>query len=240
MKNLSNLYQLKSLQSISKQAKSKQAGFTLVEIAIVLVIIGLLLGGVLKGQELISSAKVRSLNDKVTGFAAAWYGFHDRYRGVPGDYTAASTTILATLTNGGGDSLVNTNAERGQVWTHLAASGLISGSYSGSTTGATYACATTLCPDNGYARGMQISYGNEGQANVGNANELVSGSSIPVEILAELDRKIDDGNANSGLMQLGNGGGGWNTTASAACLSTALYNVLSPSANCAAVFRNLN
>ena len=39
----------------------KQTGFTLIEIAIVLVIIGLLLGGVLKGQELITSARVRNL-----------------------------------------------------------------------------------------------------------------------------------------------------------------------------------
>ncbi|MFM6979393.1 MAG: prepilin-type N-terminal cleavage/methylation domain-containing protein [Methylophilaceae bacterium] len=38
-----------------------QSGFTLIELAIVLVIIGLLLGGVLKGQELISSAKVKNL-----------------------------------------------------------------------------------------------------------------------------------------------------------------------------------
>ena len=35
-------------------------GFTLIEIAIVLVVIGLLLGGVLKGQELITGARVRS------------------------------------------------------------------------------------------------------------------------------------------------------------------------------------
>lgn len=228
MKNLSNLRQ------------ARQSGFTLVEIAIVLVIIGLLLGGVLKGQELISSAKVRSLNDKVSGFTAAWYGFHDRYRGVPGDYSAASTTILATLTNGGGDSLVNSNVERGQVWTHLAASGLISGSFDGTASGLSYACALTRCPNNGFSRGMLINYGNEGLANTGNANELVSGASIPVAILAELDRKIDDGNANSGIMQLGNGGGGWSAAASAACFTTPLYNVLAPSANCAAVFRNLN
>ncbi|MEN3354377.1 MAG: hypothetical protein V7640_2535, partial [Betaproteobacteria bacterium] len=38
----------------------RASGFTLIEIAIVLVIIGLLLGGVLKGQELITSARVRN------------------------------------------------------------------------------------------------------------------------------------------------------------------------------------
>ncbi|CAN6133542.1 Prokaryotic N-terminal methylation site [Methylophilaceae bacterium] len=41
--------------------KKQQLGFTLIELAIVLVIIGLLLGGVLKGQELINSAKVKSM-----------------------------------------------------------------------------------------------------------------------------------------------------------------------------------
>ncbi len=35
-----------------------QAGFTLVELAIVMIIIGLLIAGVLKGQALISNAKV--------------------------------------------------------------------------------------------------------------------------------------------------------------------------------------
>ena len=58
--------------------KKTQSGFTLIEIAIVLVIIGLLLGGVLKGQELINSAKVRSLTNKVDGITAAWFAFQDR------------------------------------------------------------------------------------------------------------------------------------------------------------------
>ncbi|HVS27365.1 MAG TPA: prepilin-type N-terminal cleavage/methylation domain-containing protein, partial [Burkholderiales bacterium] len=48
----------------------KQSGFTLIEIAIVLVIIGLLLGGVLKGQELITSARVRNLISQQDGIKA--------------------------------------------------------------------------------------------------------------------------------------------------------------------------
>jgi len=40
--------------------KRAQTGFTLVEIAIVLVIIGLLLGGILKGQEMITQAKIKN------------------------------------------------------------------------------------------------------------------------------------------------------------------------------------
>ena len=67
----------------------KQQGFTLIEIAIVLVIIGLLLGGVLKGQELITSARVRNLISQQDGVKVAYFGFLDRYRALPGDYTAS-------------------------------------------------------------------------------------------------------------------------------------------------------
>lgn len=48
----------------------RQQGFTLVEMAIVLVIIGLLLGGILKGQELITSARVRNIADQNSGVQA--------------------------------------------------------------------------------------------------------------------------------------------------------------------------
>jgi prepilin-type N-terminal cleavage/methylation domain-containing protein len=69
----------------------RQQGFTLVEMAIVLVIIGLLLGGILKGQELITSARVRNIADQNSGVqAGAYYGFIDRYRQVPGDWSQSS------------------------------------------------------------------------------------------------------------------------------------------------------
>ena len=65
--------------------KNSQKGFTLVEIAIVLVIIGLLLGGILKGQEMITQAKIKNVIADVTGVSAAMYGYQDRYRALPGD-----------------------------------------------------------------------------------------------------------------------------------------------------------
>src|SRR5438034_8642401 len=71
----------------------RQQGFTLIEIAIVLVIIGLLLGGVLKGQELITSARVRNLISMQDGIKAAYFGFLDRYRALPGDYAQATANI---------------------------------------------------------------------------------------------------------------------------------------------------
>jgi prepilin-type N-terminal cleavage/methylation domain-containing protein len=54
------------------KVNNAQEGFTLIEIAIVLVIVGLLLGGVVKGQELISGARVRNLISQQDGVKAAF------------------------------------------------------------------------------------------------------------------------------------------------------------------------
>ena len=64
---------------------NKQTGFTLIELAIVLVIIGLLLGGVLRGQELINSARVKSLTRDFQNTQVYLYGYQDRFKSVPGD-----------------------------------------------------------------------------------------------------------------------------------------------------------
>src|SRR4030095_7269589 len=84
---------LTSEQAGAIEMQRRNNGFTLIEIAIVLVIIGLLLGGVLKGQELITGARVRNLASQQDGVKAAYFGFLDRYRALPGDYIAASTNI---------------------------------------------------------------------------------------------------------------------------------------------------
>src|SRR3954469_12827463 len=71
--------------------KNRNQGFTLVEIAIVLVIIGLLLGGILKGQEMITQAKIKNLINDFNGLADAMYSYQDRYDAIPGDDVNANT-----------------------------------------------------------------------------------------------------------------------------------------------------
>lgn len=80
---------------------SRQSGFTLVEIAIVLVIIGLLLGGVLKGQEMIENAKIKSIVSDMKSVQAAYNGYIDRYKAIPGDETAATMTARGWPGTGG-------------------------------------------------------------------------------------------------------------------------------------------
>jgi prepilin-type N-terminal cleavage/methylation domain-containing protein len=232
-----------------KGPKNKQKGFTLIEIAIVLVIIGLLLGGVLKGQELINTARVRALNNNVDGITAAWFSFQDRYRAFPGDYSQASINLPGAPTNGDGNGLVGSTAaeaaERPNVWIHLAAAGYITGTFDEAPVAAdAYNCGTTTCPDNGFGSGMNLSYGTSVKGAAGaDAHELISGRGIPVEVIAELDRKVDDGVPRTGAMRLGDNGTGW--AVSDACerdetatVGSFVYELQNPSADCAAVFRN--
>ena len=233
-------------QQMRKQLNGQQ-GFTLIEIAIVLVIIGLLLGGVLKGQELINTARVRALNNSVDGITAAWFSFQDRYRAFPGDYLASKAAVnLKGVTAGGnGNGQVAIGAETGLVWVHLQAAGYITGGYTNNAASIAaddiYVCTTVLCPDNGFGAGMVISHGKVQADSVvatSSAHELITGQGIPVDVLAELDRKVDDGVAKAGLMQVGLGGTTWTTTMAGACMATNDYQLQTPSDNCAAVFRN--
>ena len=169
-----------------------------------LVIIGLLLGGILKGQELITSARVRSLISQQDGIKAAFYGFQDRYRALPGDYSSASTNIQMTTTgtnaNGNGNGridLAGTPDESILVWEHLSRSGFINGNY---VYGATVIDTTT--PKNPYGQYVRLAYDNvyavpAGQTAIQRHN-LKTGNQIPAEIAAEVDRKIDDGNGTTG------------------------------------------
>jgi prepilin-type N-terminal cleavage/methylation domain-containing protein len=116
-----------------KDIRHSQAGFTLVEIAIVMVIIGLLIGGIIKGQELIKNAKVKRVMKQVDEMRAAVTSYQDRYAFLPGDDSSATThTGDSTLTNGDGNGQIASN-EAPDLFMHLAASGLITGSYTTAT-----------------------------------------------------------------------------------------------------------
>lgn len=213
--------------------KKKQSGFTLIEIAIVLLIIGLLLGGVMKGQAMINSARVRSIANDLSGIEAAWISFQDRYRSLPGDFPRASTHIAAGAVDGNANAVIDSVAEAGAVWQHLASAGFLSGSFDGSPVGAVTdtSCVATTCPANPFNGFYKISNTSNALDAANVSHELATGGNVPVAVMYELDLKMDDGIANTGRLRA------FVNTEYSDCVANGEWNVVGEQANCAGVLR---
>jgi prepilin-type N-terminal cleavage/methylation domain-containing protein len=187
----------------------RQSGFTLVEIAIVLVIIGLLLGGILKGQEMITQARIKNVTNDFNGTTAAYFSYQDRYKAVPGDDGAAATRWASFgAKNGGADGSIaglymaappagdpatsltvsNTGGESLNFWWHLRAAGFIPGP----TTGP----GAATQPNN--AVGGIIGVQNGGLTLTG---LVVCSSNIPDKIASAVDTQLDDQRSSAGAMR---------------------------------------
>lgn len=172
----------------------KQNGFTLIEIAIVLVIIGLLLGGVLKGQELITQAKIKNVANDLNGVSAAYYGYQDRYRAIPGDDPNAETRWTATVTTkGNGDGTVavtGTPPESNLFWQHLRLAGFIAGPTASQTPPTNSVGGTTTVQVGAFgATGLQ--------------GLVACTSNLPAAIANAIDSQFDDGSGTKGQVRGG-------------------------------------
>jgi prepilin-type N-terminal cleavage/methylation domain-containing protein len=178
--------------------KTRQKGFTLVEIAIVLVIIGLLLGGILKGQEMITQAKIKNVIADFSGISAAYHGYQDRYRAIPGDDPNADTR-WAGSTKGDGNGQVagaynsaTATDESRQWWDHLRRAGFVAG------TG-------TQQPFNAVTGMLGVQTGNAATpiaaALGGFTGLIVCSANLPDKIAIAVDTQMDDGVPNTGTVR---------------------------------------
>ena len=185
-------------------------GFTLLETALAIVIFGLTTQGVLVGQQLIYNARVRNLIAQQNAVEAAFSAFQDRFRALPGDYAAASSNLdcgASACLNGNGNGRIEPGTagslhEDILAWHQLVASGLLSGEYRMLNPGVAIP-ASDNTPTNVFGGYLQIvsdsAWGYT--SNTAVRHNVKTGNLIPVAILAEVDRKIDDGLPGSGRLQ---------------------------------------
>lgn len=183
-----------------------ERGLTIIESALVLLVIGLLFAGAVLGQNLISNGQVRQVIAAHDGHRAAILAFQDRFRSLPGDYPDAKANIENVQHTGNGNGRVESNAsamaptgvaaEDILAWDHLSKAHFIQGAYEFNA----IPSAASL-PRNRYGGFVDFAYDAAYAATSGTPPQhhtLKTGNQIPVELLAQVDQKIDDGDALAG------------------------------------------
>ena len=101
----------------------------------------------------------RNLISQQDGVKAAFFGFQDRYRALPGDYAAADTNIVCATppcADGNGNGRIETGGENIVAWSHLTGAGFMNGSYAAAAGVA--APAPTNSPVNPYSSYLELVY----------------------------------------------------------------------------------
>jgi hypothetical protein len=181
-----------------------------VEIAIVLVIIGLLLGGILKGQEMITQARIKNIVNDFNGVTSAYFSYQDRYKAIAGDDVNAATRWPATtfpgVKAGNGNGVVagtynqdaasittlnvgTTNTQEAlNFWWHMRLAGFIPGPTSGA--------GSFSQPTNAVGGITGVQTGGMGLTSL-----VVCSANIPDKIASAVDTQLDDQKSNTGSMR---------------------------------------
>src|SRR2546427_6245892 len=185
---------------------STEAGFTLVEIAIVLVIIGLLLGGILKGQEMITQARIKNIVNDFNGVTVVVTSCQDRCRAIPGDdRNATARWTVQNPASGNGNGAIaglynalpraaapSPAAESNLFWQHLRIAGFVPGETTGAGSGTQPRNAV------GGIIGVEAATATTG---LGFTGLIVGSSNIPDKVAIAIDTQADDSNSATGQIR---------------------------------------
>lgn len=190
-------------------ATATQRGFSLIETAIVLVIVTLLMGGVLRGQELVTQARIRDVMNDLSGVTAAYQFYFDRYKALPGDdLNAGPRWTPFNAKSGGGDGRVsgkymdpppfdptaggftvdNNQHESLNFWWHLRIAGFVAGPATGP------GAASQPSNASGGILGVQVS-------GLDLTGLIACESNVPQRIAGAVDNQLDDQLPGSGQVR---------------------------------------
>lgn len=195
MKSLNSYNTLKKLIlfNYTKWSFQSNKGFTLIEMAIVLVIVGIILTLVFKGKELIDSSKVNHVIAQYNKILAAVNTFYERYGFYPGDGCTNYNPSQVTQCNGIKDGVLNSNEEKVAFW-HL----LIN--------------ITQILPRSErtsvFGQEWDVWEGMPGHE--GTWLDLADIEKADARIVCAIDKKMDDGNNNTGIVRSGGTPITWN------------------------------
>ena len=207
---------------------SPRAGFSLVELAVVLVIVGFIVGGILRGMELVTSARLNSIQTDANKIRTAVNTFRNKFLALPGDMRDIAlldqTALDSPPTGGNGDGYIRCSDgdpgdcrlggqgdEAVQFWVHLGTAdilptdanalnenGITADTAFETSFGGVFTVKHGIDTDNF----LDTDRPNELLMMVGTANDLSSQANdkpiLQSRDALELDRKVDDGHATSG------------------------------------------
>jgi len=208
----------------------REGGFTLVELAVVLLIIGLIVGGILRGQELITSAQLNSIQTDANRVRTATVTFQNKFQALPGDLADVGLLNTETLDSdpvaGNGDGLIEcANGQPGdcrlgaagdeavQFWVHLGTEGILAtranalnnqGINADTAFRTSFGGVFTVKHGIDTNNFLDTERPNDLLMMVGTANDLSSQANdkpiLSSGDAARLDRKVDDGQATTGQL----------------------------------------
>jgi hypothetical protein len=146
---------------------------------------------------MITQAKIKNAMADFTGISAAYHGYQDRYRAIPGDDLGATRWSGATAGDGNGVVVGTYNstdatAESRKWWDHLRRAGFVSGS----GTNQPYNAVTGMI-------GVQTGNGNASPTAVlgGFAGLIMCSAGLPDKIAIAVDTQMDDGAVGTGSVR---------------------------------------